>query len=321
MRLGSPRSRVSSMRTLSSSITLRLSPVAPADAAAAGAAPGAAEAAGAGGRAIVVGSARTASAAPRHSPRSPGGKQRCERQTGSSPLRQASLDSTQPSPWRWLPAAPATGAPRSRDNRSRSEKLMLLVDGSSYLYRAYHALPDLRGPEGVPTGALHGMVAMMKWLRERHPRPMRCACSTRRPDLPRRLVPRLQAHRAPMPVPLRQQIEPIHEVVRLAGLAGAGRAGDRGRRRHRTLACAGGRGWPPGADLDRRQGSGAAGHAAGEPDQHHGASARGARRGWGEGQIRRAARAHRRLPESDRRRRRQRARRRQGRPRRPRSSG
>ena len=53
-----------------------------------------------------------------------------------------------------------------------SEKLMLLVDGSSYLYRAYHAMPDLRaGSEtgGFPTGAIHGMVAMMRWLRERFP--------------------------------------------------------------------------------------------------------------------------------------------------------
>jgi DNA polymerase I len=42
-----------------------------------------------------------------------------------------------------------------------SDKTLLLVDGSSYLYRAYHALPDLRGPGGVPTGAIHGVVAMM----------------------------------------------------------------------------------------------------------------------------------------------------------------
>ena len=41
-------------------------------------------------------------------------------------------------------------------------KTLLLVDGSSYLYRAYHALPDLRGPEDVPTGALHGMIAMLR---------------------------------------------------------------------------------------------------------------------------------------------------------------
>ena len=45
---------------------------------------------------------------------------------------------------------------------------LLLVDGSSYLYRAFHAMPDLRA-EGFPTGAIHGMVAMMKRLREQIP--------------------------------------------------------------------------------------------------------------------------------------------------------
>ncbi len=44
-------------------------------------------------------------------------------------------------------------------------KTLLLVDGSSYLYRAYHAMPDLRGPDGGPTGALYGMVNMLRRLR------------------------------------------------------------------------------------------------------------------------------------------------------------
>ena len=39
---------------------------------------------------------------------------------------------------------------------------MLLIDGSSYLYRAYHAMADLRGPDGEPTGAIHGFVAMLR---------------------------------------------------------------------------------------------------------------------------------------------------------------
>ena len=50
-----------------------------------------------------------------------------------------------------------------------SEHTLLLVDGSSYLYRAYHAMPDLRGPDGFPTGAVHGMVAMMRRLRDQVP--------------------------------------------------------------------------------------------------------------------------------------------------------
>ncbi|HEY5798953.1 MAG TPA: hypothetical protein VIT92_01965, partial [Burkholderiaceae bacterium] len=44
-------------------------------------------------------------------------------------------------------------------------KLLLLVDGSSYLYRAYHALPDLRNAEGLPTGAMYGMINMLRKLR------------------------------------------------------------------------------------------------------------------------------------------------------------
>ena len=99
-----------------------------------------------------------------------------------------------------------------------SEKLLLLVDGSSYLYRAYHALPDLRSPDGFPTGAIHGMVAMMKWLRERYPAAHAvCVFDAKGPTFRDDWYPEYKAKRAPMPDPLRQQIEPIHEVVRLLG--------------------------------------------------------------------------------------------------------
>jgi DNA polymerase-1 len=99
-----------------------------------------------------------------------------------------------------------------------SEKTMLLVDGSSYLYRAYHAMPDLRSPDGFPTGAIHGMVAMMKWLRERYPAEhAACVFDAKGPTFRDAWYPEYKAQRAPMPDPLRQQIEPIHEVVRLLG--------------------------------------------------------------------------------------------------------
>jgi DNA polymerase-1 len=95
---------------------------------------------------------------------------------------------------------------------------LLLVDGSSYLYRAYHALPDLRGPEGVPTGAIHGMVAMMKKAARAEP-VARGACvfdakgKTFRDDW----YPEYKATAPPMPDDLVAQIEPIHEVVKLLG--------------------------------------------------------------------------------------------------------
>lgn len=101
---------------------------------------------------------------------------------------------------------------------SPSRNLLLLVDGSSYLYRAYHALPDLRSPAGFPTGALHGMAAMMRRLREQFPA-AHAACvfdakgKTFRDDW----YAEYKAQRAAMPEDLGRQIEPIHELVRLMG--------------------------------------------------------------------------------------------------------
>lgn len=99
-----------------------------------------------------------------------------------------------------------------------SKPILLLVDGSSFLYRAYHALPDLRGPEGQPTGAVHGIVAMMKKLREdigaEH---AACVFDAKGPTFRDEWYAEYKAQRAPMPDDLRAQIEPIHEVVRLLG--------------------------------------------------------------------------------------------------------
>ena len=95
---------------------------------------------------------------------------------------------------------------------------MLLVDGSSYLYRAFHAMPDLRAPDGFPTGAIHGFVAMMNWLRERYPAEHAvCVFDAKGRTFRDDWYPEYKAHRAPMPEPLAQQIAPIHEVVRLLG--------------------------------------------------------------------------------------------------------
>jgi len=96
--------------------------------------------------------------------------------------------------------------------------ILLLVDGSSYLYRAYHAMPDLRGPEGVPTGAIHGVVNMMGWLREHiGAEHAVCVFDAKGPTFRDEWYPEYKAHRPPMPDDLRAQIEPIHEVVRLLG--------------------------------------------------------------------------------------------------------
>lgn len=99
---------------------------------------------------------------------------------------------------------------------------LLLVDGSSYLYRAYHAMPDLRAnpsdPTSQATGAIRGMVNMLNVLRREYPASY-AACvfdasgKTFRDDL----YAEYKANRSPMPDDLRSQIEPIHEVVKLLG--------------------------------------------------------------------------------------------------------
>ncbi|MBB5204231.1 DNA polymerase-1 [Inhella inkyongensis] len=101
---------------------------------------------------------------------------------------------------------------------TESKPLMLLVDGSSYLYRAFHAMPDLRGPDGQATGAVHGVVAMMRRLRDQF-KPERAVCvfDAKGPTFRDEWYPEYKAQRAPMPEPLREQIPLIHEVVRLLG--------------------------------------------------------------------------------------------------------
>jgi DNA polymerase-1 len=95
---------------------------------------------------------------------------------------------------------------------------LLLVDGSSYLYRAYHAMPDLRGPDNVPTGAIRGMVDMLRVLRQRIPSEhAACVFDAKGKTFRDDLYAEYKAQRAPMPDDLALQIAPIHEVVKLLG--------------------------------------------------------------------------------------------------------
>jgi DNA polymerase-1 len=97
-------------------------------------------------------------------------------------------------------------------------KTLLLVDGSSYLYRAYHALPNLTGPDGFPTGALHGMVGMLtKALKDYAPDFAACVFDAPGRTFRDDLYDQYKANRSAMPEPLVQQIEPIHQVVKLLG--------------------------------------------------------------------------------------------------------
>ena len=101
-------------------------------------------------------------------------------------------------------------------------KTLLLVDGSSYLYRAFHAMPDLRAvpgdPTSPPTGAIRGMINMLQKLRKDVPADYAaCVFDAHGPTFRDAIYPEYKGHRSPMPDDLRAQIEPIHEVVRLMG--------------------------------------------------------------------------------------------------------
>ena len=106
---------------------------------------------------------------------------------------------------------------------SESKKTLLLVDGSSYLYRAFFAgggdmqitLPDGRVQK---TGAIRIMINMMQSLRKEYPADyVACVFDAKGPTFRDAIYPDYKAHRDPMPEDLRSQIEPIHEVVRLLG--------------------------------------------------------------------------------------------------------
>ncbi len=99
---------------------------------------------------------------------------------------------------------------------------LLLIDGSSYLYRAFHAMPDLRAVPGDPsspaTGAIRGMVNMMQSLQKEVPAAyVACVFDASGPTFRDAIYPDYKGHRSPMPDDLRAQIPPIHEVVRLLG--------------------------------------------------------------------------------------------------------
>ena len=97
-------------------------------------------------------------------------------------------------------------------------KTLLLVDGSSYLYRAFHAMPDLRSPQGEPTGAIHGVLNMLKKLRADYPADYSaCVFDAKGKTFRDDWYPEYKAHRPSMPDDLRLQIEPLHELVAAAG--------------------------------------------------------------------------------------------------------
>ncbi|SFN81884.1 DNA polymerase I [Formivibrio citricus] len=96
---------------------------------------------------------------------------------------------------------------------------LLLIDGSSYLYRAFHAIQSLSAPDGTPSNALYGFVNMLKKLREKTPADyIACVFDAKGKTFRDELYPEYKAQRPPMPDELRVQIEPIHTAVRAFGI-------------------------------------------------------------------------------------------------------
>lgn len=96
---------------------------------------------------------------------------------------------------------------------------IVFVDGSSYLYRAYHAIPPLTTSKGLHTHAIYGVINMLKSLLERYkPEHVAIVFDAKGKTFRSDWYPEYKAHRPPMPEDLREQIEPLHKIVQAMGL-------------------------------------------------------------------------------------------------------
>ena len=97
-------------------------------------------------------------------------------------------------------------------------KTLLLVDGSSYLYRAFHAMPDLRNSANEPTGAIQGVLNMLRRLHKDYPADYSaCIFDAKGKTFRDDIYPEYKANRSSMPDDLRPQIAPLHEAIKALG--------------------------------------------------------------------------------------------------------
>lgn len=100
-----------------------------------------------------------------------------------------------------------------------TKKLLILVDGSSYLYRAFHAMPSLSNSKGYPTGAIYGVTNMLrKLLNDYEPEQIAVIFDAKGKTFREEIYAHYKANRPPMPSELAQQIQPIHAIVRALGI-------------------------------------------------------------------------------------------------------
>ncbi len=109
--------------------------------------------------------------------------------------------------------------PKSALPDAPTGRSLILVDGSSYLYRAFHALPPLTNSKGQPTGAVYGVVNMLKSLLEEYrPQHVVVVFDAKGKTFRNDLYPAYKANRPPMPDDLRSQIAPLHAIIRALGI-------------------------------------------------------------------------------------------------------
>ncbi|HEY6280599.1 MAG TPA: DNA polymerase I [Burkholderiales bacterium] len=107
---------------------------------------------------------------------------------------------------------------REHEAPSSGSKTLLLVDGSSYLYRAFHALPDLRNRRGEPTSAIYGVLNMLRRLHSEYKADYSaCVFDAKGKTFREEWYPEYKANRPAMPEDLAVQIEPLHECIRALG--------------------------------------------------------------------------------------------------------
>ena len=100
-----------------------------------------------------------------------------------------------------------------------ADKPLLLIDGSSYLFRAFHAMPDLQTREGTHTGAIRGVIAMLRRLAKDYPgSPVAVVFDAKGKTFRNDMYSEYKANRPPMDDRLRAQIAPIHEMVKAMGM-------------------------------------------------------------------------------------------------------
>ena len=104
-------------------------------------------------------------------------------------------------------------------NKSLKKDPLILIDGSSYLYRAYHALPPLMSSKNQPTGAIRGVISMINRILLDHPNSLLAVVfDAKGKTFRHEMFKAYKANRPPMPEDLVSQIEPINQIIEALGI-------------------------------------------------------------------------------------------------------